>query len=227
MVQYQGAFSATGSVFHLGPSTNSSGQPAPSPVHVALPTAATDAIQSIRIDVPIHTNSYDTTSPFVDPQKPYQSFLVPYLPKQPGVGFPIALSGTRDKFVTTGQIDLTGTTISANIDYDAFDPTVAQSNLVVLKAVETTDFLGYAFLCVDPRTYDTLAVKMYTPAANVLDWINKHPNTVDDCGLIVRYSPYNNFPDYITSLTNGIRLGITQGGGFGRVVDLTMFAPGQ
>jgi hypothetical protein len=223
--QYKGAFSTTGTVFHLGPGSDASGQPTASPVKIKSDNAQ-PAIQSISIQIPLHVNSYDLTSAFVDPQHPFTTILVPWLPKQPGVGFPIALSGTRDKFITTAQADLTGTTISANIDYDDFVPG-STSKGQVLKAVETTDFLGYVFLCLDPNTNDMLAVKMYTPAANVLDWINKHPNTVDDCGLIVRFSPYNNFPDYITSLTNGVRLGITQGGGFGRVVDVTLFAPGQ
>jgi hypothetical protein len=216
MSQYKGAFSATGTVLHLG------GQ---SPIKLATSTAMA-AIQSAMISLPLHADSYDLTTPPLDPAKRYFDFLVPYLPKQPGVGFPVALSGTRDKFIDTAQIDLTGTTVSANVDIDLFDPLYPAKGYT-LKAVETTDFLGYVFLCVDPDSNDVLAVKMYSPAADILDWIDKHPATVDSCGMVVRYSPYNNFPDYITSLTNGVRLGITQGGGFGRVVDVTLFSPGQ
>jgi len=116
--------------------------------------------------------------------------------------------------------------VSANIDYDYFDPQFPAKGLT-LKAAETTDFLGYVFVCLDADSYDLLAVKMYSPAADILDWVNRHPASVESCGLVIRYSPYNNFPDYITSLTNGVRLGITQGRGFGRVVDVTLFAPGQ
>jgi hypothetical protein len=43
----------------------------------------------------------------------------------------------------------------------------------------------------------------------------------------VRYSPYDNYPDYITSLTAGVRLDIEQGGGYGRVVDATVYVPGS
>ena len=59
----------------------------------------------------------------------------------------------------------------------------------------------------------------------VLDWINTHPAAAQSCDFIVRYSPYNNFPDYITSRRNGVTLAITQGGGFGRVVDVTLWDP--
>jgi len=172
--------------------------------------------------VPVHANTYDLTTPVMETK----TFLVPWLPKQPGVGFPIALSGTRDKFISTAVVDMSGLSETANLDYDLANPQDPSAG-VTLKAVETRDFLGYVFLCMDGNSRDLLALKMYTTAANVLDWINGHPNAVNDCGLIVRYSPYNNFPDYISSLTNGVRLGITQGGGFGRVVDVTLFAPGQ
>jgi hypothetical protein len=37
--------------------------------------------------------------------------------------------------------------------------------------------------------------------------------------------PYGNFADFATSTSNGVRLGITQGGGYGRVVDVTLFDP--
>ena len=104
-----------------------------------------------------------------------------------------------------------------------------QANTVdlLIKAVETTDFLGNVFLCRDDVTKDILSVEMYTPVAVVLEWLSSHPGTYQSCGIIIRYSPYGNYADYITSLTNGVRLGITQGGGFGRVVDVTLFTPGQ
>ena len=54
-----------------------------------------------------------------------------------------------------------------------------------------------------------------------------HPKAYDNCQMIIRYSPFGNYADYITSLSGGVRLGITQGGGFGRVVDVTLFVPGQ
>lgn len=212
MAKYLGAFSATGTVFKLGGT---------SPLSITTSDAFA-RLEAAQITIPVHADTYDLTTPVMETH----TYLVPWLPQQPGVGFPIALSGTRDKFISTAVLDLSGLSETANLDYDFANPQDPSAGITI-KAVETRDFLGYAFLCMDGATRDLLAVKMYTPAANVLDWINAHPNAVNDCGIIIRYSPYNNFPDYITSLTNGVRLGITQGGGFGRVVDVTLFAPGQ
>jgi hypothetical protein len=211
---YQPSFDGAASVFALGKT--------PVKILQLYPT-----IQSAMVEIPIHTDPFNLgsrTLPAVD-------FLVPWLPKQPGVGFPVALSGTLDKFIETAQLDFSGTTISANIDYDfVYDPMTHQplaDGSLQFLAVETTDFLGEVFLCQDPDTQSILHARMYSPVNVLLKWIADHPHATDSCGLIVRYSPYNNYPDYITSLNGGVRLGITQGGGAGRVVDVVLFVPGQ
>jgi len=204
---YAGAF-GNSSIFHLG-NTKAS----PISVNSTFP-----AIEQAMIGYDPNMTGSPTAQQI--------TFLVPWLPKQPGVGFPIAVSGTIDKFVETSQLDFSGTTISANVDYDFLDPKNPAAGIVFL-AVETTDYLGDVFLCRDGNSGDVLPVHMYTPVASILNWLQAHPGVSNDCGIVIRYSPYNNFPDYISSLTNGIRLGITQGGGFGRVVDVTLFVPGQ
>ena len=209
---YPGAFKST--VFALGPTT----------VQVKSTNAA---LQAATISVPITTNPYDPAS---DPLPSYQ-VLIPWLPKQPGIGFPLSINGSIDKFISTAQLDLSGTTITANLDYDfQIDPAThkpTKDGSIEFKAVETTDFLGKVFLCQDPASSDILWASMYTPVANILDWLESHPGTYSACQMVIRYSPFGNYADYITSLTNGVRLGITQGGGFGRVVDATLFVPGQ
>jgi hypothetical protein len=177
-----------------------------------------DTIQSASIQVGFHVDPYDMTSAYVSPNP---AILVPWKPKQPGVGFPIALTGTRDKFVDANQLEINGDTIAANIDYD-IDPT----GQLTIQAVETTDFLGDVFVCKDTATGDILTARMYTAVAVVLDWFSAHPAAYNGCQMIIRYSPFNNYVDYITSLQNGVRLGVTQGGGFGRIVDATLFMPG-
>ena len=98
---------------------------------------------------------------------------------------------------------------------------------MTVQAVETIDFLGDVFLCQDPVTGDLLRTRMYGSVQSLLDWIDGHPGVYDACGLLVRYSPYNNFPDYIISRTNGVIVGVTPGGGYGRVNDATLFTPGD
>jgi hypothetical protein len=214
LARYPGAFDGAATSFTLGATPITIDQTYPN-------------IQSAMVNVPLFENPYDPSS---TPLTPIQ-VLVPWFPKQPGEGFPIALTGTLDKFVSTAQLDFTGTTITANVDFDyAIDPATGQpakDGSLEFKAVETTDYLGEVFLCYDPATSSLLGARMYTPVAEILDWLESHPGTYDSCGIIITYSPYGNYADYITSLTAGVRLGITQGGGFGRVVDTTLFVPGQ
>lgn len=212
LAPYPGAFGQT--AFALGPTKVK--------VQTTYPN-----IQQAKIIIPLHADPYDPKSKGLASA----SYLVPWTPKQPGIGFPLALSGTLDKFIQTAQLDLSGTTITANIDYDSvIDPQTHmpdQNGNIQFLAVETTDFLGDVFLCQDAETGDLLRARMYTPVVTLLDWLQKHPKAYNNCGIIVRYSPFGNYADYITSLNGGVRLGITQGGGFGRVVDVTLFVPGQ
>ena len=174
---------------------------------------------------PAHLNPYDSDEQAAPPI----ATLIPWAPKQPGIGFPIALTGTLDKFVETSSARLLGHDHhrERRLRRGHRPERSRDRRLAQFLAVETTDFLGEVFLCQDPATGDLLGARMYTPVADILDWFAHHPGAYARCGIIIRYSPYGNYADYITSLTNGVRLGITQGGGFGRVVDATLFVPGQ
>ncbi len=212
LAPYKGAFGST--AFTLGVT----------PVKV---TQTMDNIQQAMVRVPIHLDPYDSASQLQQPV----TVLVPWLKKQPGVGFPIPLSGTLEKFIETAQLDFSGTTITANIDYDVvLDPNTHQpmkNGEIQFLAVETNDFLGDVFLCQDPNTGDLLRARMYSPVNNLLEWLEDHPGAYQNCGIIIRYSPFGNFADFITSLQNGVRVSVTQGGGGGRVNDVTLFVPGQ
>ncbi len=224
LARYKGAFAGQATAFTLGAT----------PIKV---TMTYGDIQQAMVNIPLYSDPYawsndgqGTISNSSTVSAPL-SIMVPWAPLQPGIGFPVALTGTLDKFIETSQIDLSGTTITANVDYNpVIDPTTlmpATDGSLQFLAVETTDFLGEVFVCQDAPTGDLLGVRMYSPVATILDWLGSHPGSYDACGIIIRYSPYGNYADYITSLTNGVRLNITQGGGFGRVVDVTLFVPGQ
>jgi hypothetical protein len=110
---------------------------------------------------------------------------------------------------------------------------VATDQSIQILAIESHDFLGEVFPCQDQNTGDVLHLRMYDSAAYVLDWLAKHPgvplngvpNATDACNIVVRYSPFNNYPDAITSLTNGVKVSINPGQGLGRIVDATLFDP--
>jgi hypothetical protein len=221
---YQGAIGGAQTVFTLG--------------STSIKADTEDlGFQTIHVTIPDFVNPYDLTST----PEPDVKVLVPWTPQYStntsvnGItheaGFAVPLSGTRDKFIPTSQIDFAGTTTTFNIDYlpfaaDPNDPKDPNAGVINILAVETQDFLGDLFICQDPVSGDILRAHMYTSMSTLLDWINDHPGVYDACGIIVRYSPFNNFPDYLFSLSNGVNVNVTQGAGFGRVVDATLYVPG-
>jgi hypothetical protein len=183
-------------------------------------------IMSAEIEMPIYTNPYDGTKGVSGSI----TRMVPYEPKQPGLGFNIPINGQLDKFISTYHCDLSGRTISMHLAWDwTMDSTTLQpkgDNSIDIKGFHADDFLGDVFLCQDADTKDLLKARMYTTTDYMLDWMIQHQTAVDECELIVRYSPFGNYPDYIASLLNGVMVGINQGGGKGRVIDAQMWIPG-
>lgn len=190
--------------------------------------------QQAMVSFPVHQNPYDPTSP----PGPAISKLLPWTPKQPGNGFSIPVNGELSQFIEAADVDLSGVTISADVFYDCqVDPSTGDclsNGALQFEAVYSTDFLGDVFLCQDPNTGDLLTAQMYTSVGDMLSWLAAHPgvylaaNTESgSCGLIIRYSPYDNYADYITSNNNGVQVQVTQGGGYGRIVGAVLFVPGQ
>jgi hypothetical protein len=181
-------------------------------------------LASAMIQVPHWSNPFNPGA--AADSDPMIQALIPYQPKGASVGFPVSIDGSRDKFVNTYNVDFSGTGITANVDYD-FLYNDDGSTSVVIKAVETQDFLGSVFVCMQPNpdtgNPDLLAVRMYTPVQEILDWFTSHPHGMRDCDVVYKYSIFGNYPDYITSRANGIRLGINPGYGGGRVTDVTAF----
>ncbi|HEY3818325.1 MAG TPA: hypothetical protein VGL81_14195 [Polyangiaceae bacterium] len=229
LAAYPGAFSGAATAFTLG------GAQSPSvPVAVSFVKNSGDtgtgtfaSLQAAFVQVPLHQNPYDLTSaPQLGGGAPVAQALVDWVPKQPGIGFPVAQDGQREQLIETAAIDFSGEQITANVDYDfQLDVNGNPTDKMLFLAVETTDFLGDVFVCQDPNTKDLLTARMYTSVETILQWIAAHPTAYATCQLIMEYSPYENYLDYVNSLSNGVRLSSTQGGGFGRIVDGTLFDP--
>jgi hypothetical protein len=191
-------------------------------------------ISSAMISLP-----YDPTS--ATPNGAPINVLLPYLPKSASVGFPVTIdTGQRDKFVDTYNLDFSGVNITASLDFDYLYGDSGEPISIITKAIETQDFLGAVFVCAEPSItpyavanantlsiYDVLAVRMFQPTQDILDWFVAHPNGLTDCDVVYKYSPYANYPDYITARAFGIRLGSNPqiGGGAGRITDVTVFDP--
>lgn len=211
LTPYPGAFTSSGTIFRLGSYT-------PISVKTIYPN-----ILSAMVVFPQHSNPYDTASAPAGPAT--IELLQNWTKKQPGIGFEIPLNGQTNKFIQTYEINMSGLQLTANIDYDLVDPKNEAKGLKFL-AVETNDFMGDVFLCRDPKTGDLLHTRMYETSGKILDWMGRHPNAEQDCGIIVRWSPYGNYPDFITSLNCGVQVVMAQGGGLGRIVDVNLFLPG-
>jgi hypothetical protein len=163
---------------------------------------------------------------------------VPWAPNVDGVGFYIPTSGTTSKFVQTAQLDFTGVLETYLLDYVPWtDPTSgAADGTIKIEAIEGDDFLGEVFLCQDNGTaggssgdilgtQDLLGVHMYDSGGQVLQWLTQHPGAQDSCNIIVQYSQYDNYLDYISSYSGGVVVGISQGAGYGRITSVQIFDP--
>jgi hypothetical protein len=69
---------------------------------------------------------------------------------------------------------------------------------------------------------------MYSSSLDIVSWLARHPGAQTACNIFIRYSPYNNYPDYITSVANGVLLSVNRGAGDGpsRIGDATLFNAG-
>lgn len=112
---------------------------------------------------------------------------------------------------------------------------VASDNSIEIMAISASDFLGEVFPCMDPSSGDVLHVRQYDSTLKILEWLTNHPgdpfnvygapSAQTSCGMIVTYSPFNNYPDDVWSLTNGVWMNSNMGQGFGRIVDAMLFNP--
>ncbi len=211
LTPYKGAFTGKSTAFTLGSS------------NLTIEKTMI-ALQSAQVKINHTKDPYDPAS---GAATPLEVLVEPWAPPQPGYGFAWPVNGQQDKIVTTGLLDFSGVTTDLAVWYSPSAPAADGSGPITILAVDSASFLGDVFLCQDPLTGDLLRTRMYGSISAILDWIDSHPGVYDACGLIVRYSPYNNYPDYIISQTNGVKVGVTPGGGFGRVNDALLWLPGQ
>ena len=208
---------------------------APNNSGMTVDSSSYELIQSALVTVPIFSSPYNIAG-----QKPKGQIqeLLPYLAGE-GVGFEITIDGSRDKFYPTQNIDFSGATISASVDFEyvtekASDGTMSTSTTI--RAIETGNYLGLVFPCIEqsptvPGTYDILAVRMYDNSDSVISWINAHPGSVSDCGIQIKYSIYGNYADYITFGVypgypiSGTRFGLNAGYGGSVIADVTTLRP--
>lgn len=179
------------------------------------------------------------------PQVPGSGFQIPYNGSQDKTITTATLdfTGVLETYMVdyVKYVDKLKPTCAADSDCNAgfaCNSGACQDGTIVIDAIEAHDFLGEVFLCQDPQTGDLLHVPMYDSAARIIDWLAQHPgggfnpgsgtnypSAQSVCDIVIRYSPYNNYPDFITSRANGVKLDISRGEGLGRVVDVILYDP--
>jgi hypothetical protein len=203
-----------GSVFAVGQRPQSAARLSYVGATAANPKAGTNVeTLTAYVNIPNVPNPYNAYVPGATPP-PNIQVTAPWIDSYDGIGFYVPVNATLDKFYQTQQIDLSGVLLSYRLDVAPWaDPiTLAQDGFLTVKAIEGDDFLGEVFLCQDigsfptPGTGDLLGAHMYDSAASVLSWITNHPGTEDSCNIIVRYSIYDNYIDFITSLSAGVQV---------------------
>ena len=206
---YQGVW--TGTAFSIGSTLPITGLNTP--------------IASAYVAVPSYSNGpYKTTGATNTPV----NTIVPYVPYSATNGLEIPINAQRTQFIETGSLDFSGVTITTNVDFlPQFDSTTGALNGGTIAGVETQDFLGEVWPCVDPASGDILRVKMYSSVLTIQDWLDAHPGAQAACNIFIRYSPYDNYPDYVVSTINGVWLSVNPGaaGGPSRIGDATLFNP--
>jgi hypothetical protein len=178
-------------------------------------------IASAIVGVPSYANPYDLTSKMT-----VLSTIVPWIPDSPNNGFEIPINAERSQFIQTGSLDFSGVTTTNNIDYLPQNDASGNLTGAEIVAVETQDFLGEVWPCVSGG--DILRVKMYSSVLAITTWLEQHPGSQAACNIYVRYSPFDNYADYVVSNVNGVWMSINPGagGGPGRIADVTLFNPG-
>jgi hypothetical protein len=178
-------------------------------------------IRSAVVKVPNYSNPY---APWATPTSlapvPFIQTIADWRPKSPDNTFRIPINGQRDKFISSASIDFTGTSLSMNFDYEELP-----DGSMKLQAVQSNDYMGDLFLCRDGATGDLLRVEQYESMAEVIDWIHAHPGSYDGCGIIIRYSPFNNYPHMLASTKAGIVMTVNQGSGYGRIASVEVYDP--
>jgi len=204
LTNYKGAF--TGTVFTLGT--------AQMRIQETLPM-----IRSAKVIVPNYPDPYNPFQTTLS-AAPAITTIADWRPKSPDNGLRIPINGQRDRFIPSASVDFTGTSISFNLDYEP-----DENGMMRLTAVQSNDYMGDLFLCRDPVSGELLRVEQYESMAEVIEWIQGHPGSYEACGIIIRYSPYNNYPHMLASTTAGIVLLVNQGSGYGRISSVEIYDP--
>ena len=147
------------------------------------------------------------------------------------IGFPVSIDGSREKFYNTNETVFTGVSVNGTLDWEYIpvpgtDPDAARRPRVRVAELPREGLRVRRAAPHEPTVRSTSsAITMYEPAGPILDWIAAHPTATTDCGIVIQYSIYGNYADYIESNHYGVRVSLNASYGSAVVTDLTVFDP--
>ncbi len=200
---------------------------APTASPMTVKTTGFELIQNAMVTIPVWAAPYDPSSAAKGDK--LVSALQEYVPSGANTGFAVTIDGSRAKFYNTNETVFSGISVNGVLDWEYIpDPSMPTKNDLVVRAFESQNFLGKVYMCAEPSPtvpgqIDLLGVSMYEPATTILNWIAAHPSARKDCLLVVQYSIYGNYADYIESNQYGVRVGLNASYGSSVVTDLTVF----
>ena len=200
----------------------------PTAAPMTVKTTGFELIQSAMITLPIWNRPYDPTS--ASKNDKLVSELLPYVASGANTGYEVSIDGSRQKFYNTNETVLSGISVNGVLDWESIPVpgSTTGKTQVVARAFESQNFLGKVYMCAEasptvPGQIDLLGITMYEPATTILNWIAAHPAARADCAIVVVYSIYGNYADYIESNQYGVRVGLNASYGSSVVTDLTVF----
>ncbi len=153
--------------------------------------------------VPVHLHPYDPSSPSLTAV----TELLPWRSQEAGAGFSVLINGEVNQFVPASALTMSGVLSQLTAYYDACAQGPAGTGIeCTWRAARSAGFLGRVFVCASGA--DVLSAGTSTTVGSMLEWLTVHPEAYDACGLIIRYSPYDNYATTIQSGANGVSLGI-------------------
>jgi hypothetical protein len=219
---YKGGFTSTASILNIGRNIGLV------PSDVFKPLVRNVSIEQAKVQFATMAAPFN---PLGTPGAPVVR-SVGYVQPTENTGFFIAINASRDRFVKAEDFFTTGDALTTTLEaVPVLQDLAVVPGVARIGSVNTNDFLGEAFVCMDSG--ELLTVRMFTPAEVVLDYLLRHPGAYAGCNLIVDYFEYGTVLSRVTSITNGVIVnftrpsGITANANNSAVSDVDLFAPGQ
>jgi hypothetical protein len=206
---YRGAF--TGTAFALGAS------------HLTL-VEEFPYIKSATIKIPMFPDPYNPVDPPSIAGSNWPIVIADWRPETPGNGIRIPQSEQLDKFIPSATIVMGGSSLTLDLYYThPIGPDGQPLKNMQIEAVQSDNYMGNIFLCIDDQTGDLLSVEQYESMDVIQDWLDGHPGSRTACDILTRFSAFGEYPLLFAAKNAGVVLDVGAGSGIGRITHIEMY----